>query len=375
VEVFKRQQLVQGLRSTDVGDLSVGSMTVVYALTEAGSRLARQHLEANRYGGKAPVPAAQYIAMVNGQRRQKGWLDLAHLEQGLSHMVTTPKLLSRLGPALNASKSLLVYGHPGNGKTLLAESIVNLIGDSVFLPYAIENNGHIIQLFDPIHHKRVDQSQGEVAFAAAPEYDQRWVQVRRPFVISGGELTLDVLDLRYDASLGAYNAPLQMKANNGVYLIDDLGRQRVSAREVLNRWIVPMEQGVDYLTFTNGSTLVIPFDSFLIFSTNLEPGEISDEAFLRRIQYKILVRDPDDAEFIRIFQQACVSTKLDWDGTVVAEFINRHYRQNGKRMRRCHPRDVLGHAVNLLDFHGLPRKLNGEILDEAFESCFLEEER
>jgi predicted ATPase with chaperone activity len=228
-------------------------------------------------------------------------------------------------------------------------------------------------MYDPVYHKRVDDAEDNDIYTSVPAFDQRWYRIRRPFIISGGELTLDSLDLGYSDALGYYTAPLQLKANNGIYVIDDLGRQRVTAREVLNRWIVPMEQGVDFLSFRSGSKISLPFAAFLIFSTNLNPGDISDEAFLRRIQYKLLIRDPDAEEFTTIFRRCCDSLKLDCPEEILEDFLQGHYAKTGKPMRRCHPRDILEHAVNLIEFRELPYQLTGEILDEAFDSCFLED--
>jgi len=369
LESARHRHLLQGLHS-----MGVGNVSLVYSLTELGLHAARSCMESNKYVGPAPVSAEQYIRMVNLQRRQKGWLRLSELKDGFSHMVTTPALLSRLGPALNAGQAFLIYGNPGNGKTLIAEAVVNLMGDGIFIPHAIENNGDIIQMYDPVIHKRMEEPQETDSIMMLPEYDQRWMRVQRPFAMSGGELTLDVLDVTYNPKLGYYTAPLQMKANNGVYLIDDLGRQRASVQEVLNRWIVPLEQGVDHITFQNGSTLSIPFDTFLIFSTNLRPGDVADEALLRRIHYKMLVHDPVEEEFVDIFRFVCESEGLEFDETLIRSFVGKRYGSGGKAMRRCHPRDILRHAINLLDFHDLPMRLTLDVLEEAFQSCFLEAE-
>jgi hypothetical protein len=371
LETLKRQKLVHVVRSSEMG-----SVSAVYSLTEAGEQLASQRIAVNQYSGKAPVPVEQYEPWVRRQQRQRGWLNLSMLDAGLSHLVLTPKLLMRLGPALSSAKSILIYGHPGNGKTLLAESLLNLMSDAVYIPYAIESQGQIVQVFDPQYHKPVAQEASPSQFVTgASSYDQRWCLVRRPLVISGGELTPDALDLGYTEAQKFYTAPLQLKANNGIYLVDDLGRQKAAPHEILNRWIVPMEQGIDYLDFRDGSKLRVPFEAFLIFSTNLDPGKISDEAFLRRIQYKMLLRDPDEAEFHEIFRRSCQALGLEYEASMVSRFIAHNYRGPGKAMRRCHPRDVLGHAVNLIEFHNLPFALTDEILDEAFDSCLLEEEK
>ena len=204
--------------------------------------------------------------------------------------------------------------------------------------------------------------------------DGRWMKCRRPFIVTGGELTLDMLDLNYNATSKVYDAPYQLKANNGIYLIDDFGRQRCTPAEVLNRWIVPMERRVDYLSFISGGKMTVPFEAFLVFSTNLKPHQLGDEAFLRRIQYKMLLRSPQEDEFERIFKGFCASRELECPDGLVDRFIAAHYQPSGKPFRRCHPRDVISHAIDLLHFEGLPYELTDDVLDRAFESCFLQEE-
>jgi hypothetical protein len=204
-------------------------------------------------------------------------------------------------------------------------------------------------------------------------YDKRWAKCKRPFIVSGGELTLDMLDLRYNSASKVYEAPFQLKANNGIYLIDDFGRQRATPSEVLNRWIVPMERRMDYLSFLTGGKMTVPFEAFLVFSTNLNPEKLGDEAFLRRIQYKLLLRGPAENEFVRIFESFCTTRRIPFSSDLIKRFIDKHYRQTGKPFRRCHPRDVLGHALNLIHFEKLPLNLTPELLDRAFESCFLEQ--
>src|SRR5581483_5904557 len=201
---------------------------------------------------------------------------------------------------------------------------------------------NIVQLYDPIYHKKIETAEPSVLTVANPsEFDGRWFKCRRPFIITGGELTLDMLDLSYNATSKVYDAPYQLKANNGIYLIDDFGRQRATPAEVLNRWIVPMERRVDYLTFRTGGKMTVPFEAFLVFSTNLRPEQLGDEAFLRRIQYKMLVRNPDDAEYVQIFRKFCEARELDCPDGVAERFLARHYHGSKRPLRRCHPRDVL----------------------------------
>jgi len=204
-------------------------------------------------------------------------------------------------------------------------------------------------------------------------YDKRWAKCKRPFIVSGGELTMDMLDLRYNATSKVYEAPFQLKANNGIYLVDDFGRQRATPAEVLNRWIVPMERRVDYLSFLTGGKMTAPFEAFLVFSTNLNPEDLGDEAFLRRIQYKMLLRSPAENEFIRIFENFCATRKLPYNRDTIIRFIEKRYKKSGRVFRRCHPRDVLTHVLNLIHFEKLPYQLTDQILDRAYESCYVQE--
>jgi predicted ATPase with chaperone activity len=369
VEFLKRQHLVQVKRS-----LGLGAMSAVYALTENGRTVAREYLEANQYAGKAPVPLDQYATVVRLQRQKDSWLNIEMLRDAFRHMVVTPQLLNSIGPAVNAGKSFLIYGQPGNGKTYLAEALFELDRSPIYVPYAIESQGMIIQLFDPIYHTPVQEALEESVLRIANEsaYDARWFRTRRPFIVSGGELDPSMLDLSYNEVSKFYDAPLQLKANNGIYLIDDFGRQKATPAEILNRWIVPMERRIDYLTFNNGSKMNVPFECFLIFSTNLKPHQLGDEAFLRRIQYKMLMKSPGEEEYVEIFRRFCESKQLPCEGGLIASFLDKRYRATGKPRRRCHPRDVLCHAIDILRFEKRPWVLTEEVLDRAFESCFVD---
>src|SRR5690348_340103 len=370
VESLKLTHQIVVKRSMGMG--SVGSLL---ALSEAGRSRAREHLEANQYAGVAPVPAEQYSELVHRQKHQEGWLTKEALGQALKGMVITERTLAQIGPAVAAAKSLLVYGKPGDGKTFLIESLNNLESSPVYLPHAIECQGNIIQLFDPIYHHPIeDEAPSVLTVSMERGHDRRWIKCKRPFIVSGGELSLDMLDLRFNTTSKVYEAPFQLKANNGIYLIDDFGRQRATPAEVLNRWIVPMERRVDYLSFLTGGKMTAPFEAFLVFSTNLNPADLGDEAFLRRIQYKMLLRGPSESEFIQIFERFCTEKQIPCPAGLPHRFIERYYRGTGKQFRRCHPRDVLSHALNLIHFEKLPFELNEAILTRAFESCFVQEE-
>lgn len=368
LETLKLQHFVEVRRS-----LGLGNVSAVFCVTETGRSRAKLYLETNQYAGPAPVPLAQFTELVRRQRLPEGWLTPQALAQAYRHMVLEPRLLAQIGPAVSCRKSLLIYGKPGDGKTCLAEALGQLPASPVFLPYAIEFQGNLVQLHDPIYHHLVDPPEAVQPLAGEPAYDGRWFRCRRPFVTSGGELDLQMLDLAYNPVSKVYEAPLQLKAVNGIYLIDDFGRQRASATEILNRWIVPMERQVDYLSFRTGGKMTVPFEAFLVFSTNQEPSRLGDEAFLRRIQYKLLVRGPTPAEFVDIFARACSTTGLSCPPGLLDRLIETHYRRTGRELRRCHPRDLLTHAISLIRFENRPGELTDDILDRAVESCFLAE--
>ncbi len=368
LENFKRQHFLAVKKS-----LGMGNISGVFTLTESGRNMAREFLENNQYAGPAPVPLYQYQEVVRLQKLKDNWLSPELLVKAFKHLVVEPDILSQIGPAVNASKSFLIYGQPGNGKTALAESLFRVETEPIYMPYALECQGNIIQIYDPIYHQKIEDE--ESVFTALRNnlpHDGRWFKCKRPFIITGGELTLDMLDLSYNKVSKVYDAPFQLKANNGIYLIDDFGRSKASPAEILNRWIVPMERHVDYLTFQAGGKMTVPFEAFLIFSTNLRPDQLGDEAFLRRIQYKMFLRSPKAPEFIQIFRRFCQTRELECPDGLVESFVQKHYIQGGKRFRRCHPRDVVTHAIDIINFERRPPALNMEILDRAFHSCFVE---
>lgn len=366
IETLKRQHLIATKRS-----LGIGNMSALFALAEAGRTVARDYLEINQYAGPAPVPLHQYTAVVRRQRHPDKWLTPQGLQKALKHLVVTPDVMNQIGPAVNAGKSFLIYGQPGNGKTALAEALFRIESTPIYIPYAIEYQGNIVQVYDPIYHQRIDD-EGSVlsALATEPSYDHRWFRARRPFIISGGELTLGMLDLSYNESPKVYDAPFQVKANNGIYLIDDFGRQRATPAEILNRWVVPMERHVDYLSFRTGGKMTVPFEAFLLFSTNLRPDQLGDEAFLRRIQYKMLVRNPAEDEYRQIFTRFCESRALDCAEGALDRLIAKRYKAERRPMRRCHPRDLISHAIDLIQFEGRPWLLDDDVLRRAWDSCF-----
>ena len=356
--------------------MGMGSISAYFQLSDTGRAMTRDYLQTNSYAGRAPVPLEQYAEMVRRQRFPDNWLSREMLVEAFKGLVLTDGVISQLGPAINSGKSFLIYGQPGNGKTFLAEALFNIQSEPIYVPYAIEAQGQIIQVFDPVYHTPLDVVKEEETpsiFQSTDEitYDSRWFKTKRPWIMTGGELTMQLLDLSYNEASKVYDAPFQLKANNGIYLIDDFGRQKVSPAEVLNRWIVPMERKIDYLSFNTGGKMCVPFECFLIFSTNLAPEQIGDEAFLRRIQYKMMMKSPSEQEFAEIFCQIVEKKKFECEPEVMERFIEAKYRMGGKKMRRCHPRDVLSHAEDLIKFERRPWKLTNDLLDHAFDGCFV----
>ena len=366
VDFLKRARLVEVKRSTGFGNISS-----VFAVSDAGRGRAKEYLENNQFLGPAPVPLSTYWDAVRNQTVEAGWMTKEVLERAFSGAIVTDEFYSKLGPAVNSFKSLLIYGRPGNGKSYLSEQLTRLDSEPIYIPYAIEADGNIIKVYDSLYHKIVDDAGESVLLESEPKYDQRWAQCKRPFLTTGGELTISMLDLMYIDSAKIYDAPYQLKANNGIYLVDDFGRQQVSPAALLNRWIYPLDRSVDYLTFQTGTKIEVPFECFLIFSSNLNPNDLGDEAFLRRLEYKMFMQNPSEEEFAAIFYDYCRQVKIECPMGLLTDVINDHYKKSGRKFRRCHPRDVVRIAIDLIKFEGLPFELSKDLMDHAFDLKFV----
>jgi SpoVK/Ycf46/Vps4 family AAA+-type ATPase len=286
--------------------------------------------------------------------------------------VVSDAIIDKLGPAVNAGHSMFVYGSPGNGKTVLAQAIRNLLIGDIAMPHAVEVEGNIIRVLDPVNHEELPLEEDNPAgIALGLRRDRRWARIRRPLIMVGGELTLDALELRYDEVSAFYRAPVQMTANGGILVIDDFGRQHCSPKDLLNRWIVPLESRMDFLTLRSGQSFEIPFMVFLVFATNLKPTELADEAFLRRIQYKIFAESPGVEDFIRIFQNYCALKQIPFERPVVEHLLQTYYKPNHIPLRGCQPRDLINQALSLADYLGRPRVLTDDLLDAACDSYFV----
>jgi hypothetical protein len=350
------------------------SATYRYALTDKGRLRAQQYMEINQYTGAAPVPLSAYVAYMKTLREQRGFLDRERMRLGFTHLIINDEILEKLGPAANAGKALFLYGPPGNGKTVLAQGLGRTIGGDLYVPYAIEIEGSIITMYDPINHERLDDDTFDYTsvIASAP-HDRRWVRIKRPVVMVGGELTLNQLDLTFNPISRFYEAPLQLRANGGVFLVDDFGRQRIRPDELLNRWIVPLESRMDFLTLHTGKKFEVPFDVLTVFATNLDPSSLADEAFLRRIPYKIPVDDPTPDNFARIFELNCKQRGLTFNLATVEYLYRRHYQPVRRPFRACHPRDLLDQVIALCRYQGIAPTINRELLDTACETYFVDE--
>jgi len=364
--------LLQGLKKRmlvvhSTADISGGDFH--FDLSEAGRRFALEIRVLNPYVGPVPVPLSVYQESIRLQSLSRESLGPADLERAFADLVVDQELLSLLGPAMASGRGVFLFGNSGNGKTSLAMRMSRAYGQRIYLPHAIHTEGQVIQLYDPQVHRAVKKKHLPDDPLGARR-DARWVYCERPTVIAGGELTLDSLELKEDPDSGASEAPLQLKANGGLLVIDDFGRQRVNPEELLNRWILPLENRVDFLRLPNGRKIQVPFDPFLVFSTNLDPSELVDEAFLRRIPYKVEVPDPSPSNFRKLLRIEAEHMGFVPDEDAFNYIMRMVYKKPSRPMRYCHPRDLLLQIRHRCVYLNTPLLITQEGVDLAAKGYF-----
>jgi predicted ATPase with chaperone activity len=341
-----------------------------YALTDDGHRKAHWYAERCTYCGAAPVPLEGYIASVEQQSIRKLKPKLQDVCNAFSDLLLPPATLSQLGQAIHAGRALFLYGEPGNGKTSIAERLIRAIGQYLWIPRTIKVASDIIRLYDPANHEEAPLTNPQGQLLDLVQYDRRWVRIRRPVVMVGGELRLEQLEITHNPITGILESPVQLKSNGGTLVVDDFGRQRCSIDELLNRWIVPLETRRDFLNLPSGRQLEVPFDQLLVFSTNLPPHKLVDEAFLRRIPYKIEVSNPSPRDFRELMQQWCDKLGLRYSAEAVDHLLAKHFSEGGLSPRYSHPRDLVQQVVTFCEFHDQPLLLTSKALDVAVKNLF-----
>ncbi|MBI2723518.1 MAG: ATP-binding protein [Chloroflexi bacterium] len=375
-EVFaflKREQMAEV-----VGSSGMGEQLYQYSLSSKGLEKAEEALARNQYVGPAPVPFETYLDVLQRQSIRNIRISPDSVDAALSHLVLDESVCAALGPAVNSSRSMLLYGGSGNGKSTITNAIGRMLPGEVLIPYAVDLNGTIVKVFDPRVHqeippeKQMERRAGEGA-SQGPERrrDRRWVVARRPMITAGGELTLKELELRYSPTSQFYIAPLQWKANSGILIVDDFGRQMIQPKELLNRWIVPMEERIDHLSLHTGDMVEVPFDVLLIFSTNLHPSQLGDEAFFRRIRHKVEIPDPTREQFLDILARVCQQREIPLDADAALYLLAQYYDAVGRGFKGCHPRDIVDLVADICMYHGEQPAFTRRYLDAACNSYFV----
>jgi predicted ATPase with chaperone activity len=366
---LKREQLCEVKGTGGVGSSrGLGRAVYRYSITEKGRETAREAMNRSQYAGPAPVPLGTYIEAVQQQTFRTMKARRTGLERALSHLVVDDETKAHLGAAVNSHRSIFLFGPPGNGKTVISESIGSLVLEgSIYMPYAVETGNEVIKVYDAVNHVRVG---GDAERANGR--DRRWLRTHRPVITVGGELTLHELDLIYERNSRYYEAPLQMKANGGMLLVDDFGRQQARPRDLLNRWIVPLEKRIDFLTMHMGRKIEVPFDVLIVFATNLAPTDLVDEAFLRRIRHKIKIEDPTWDEYREIFRRACRDGGVQYSEAGLAYLIKEHYIKQDRPKRRCHPRDLIAQLCDIATYLDVTPELSKGLIDQACQTYFVD---
>jgi predicted ATPase with chaperone activity len=366
---LKQEKLIE-VKSSQ-GGLGEGAYT--YGITGAGNLRAREALDRSQYAGPAPVQFEVYNEAIRRQKSGRLTVTAKTMRQILAQLVITESTFQRLGPALNSGTSVFLYGPPGNGKTSIARAYGNLVlSQSMYIPYALYLDGQVIKLYDAVSHRLDSEGEENGGARAVSRRDPRWVKIRRPFITTGGELTLEGLDLVFDDTHKFYEAPFQVKANGGILLIDDFGRQIARPRDLLNRWIVPLESRVDYLRLHTGRKVEVPFEVLVIFATNLPPKDLVDEAFLRRLRHKVEIGDPSYEEYREIFRRVAGDKRVEYDDQGLAYLLQEWYIKRNRKLRASHPRDLCDQILDIAAYMSSSPSMTPEMIDRAAQAFFVE---
>lgn len=346
---------------------------LTFTLTEAGRVRAAEFLSRSAYGGPAPVTLSDYRAQIQAQSVAHMHVLREDIARQFEGIVVSPAVLERFGAAMNSGRAIFIHGPAGSGKTFLAECLAGLLKGDVWVPHAILIDGEVVQVYDPaIHHEVAAEAPQANPLDKRDAPDPRWVRCKRPAVLTGGELTLDMLELQFDPGTRYYQAPPHLKANNGIFIIDDLGRQRCSPAELMNRWIVPLDRRMDHLALHTGHKFMVPFDVVVVFSSNFAPEQLGDGAFLRRLGYKIGIGAQTEPEYERIFRQACERHGVPYSHDAFLYLLRERHGKEGKPLLACYPRDLVSQVRDFARYEGRQPELNPQVLDWAWNNYFAE---
>jgi len=372
IDLAREQKLLQA-----TGTLHAGSGNEMgYQLTDTGKARALDALSQSEYYGAMPVPLDVYAEQVKRQSIRNIQITRDQLTGAMGHLILPDELLDHLGPAVGSGRSILMYGPPGNGKSSISNGIRDALGDKIFVPRAIEYSGQVITVYDPIVHTAAEEQADDPNSLrrTGNRYDTRYVRCDRPTVITGGELTLDMLDLVYNPTARTYQAPLQLKSTGGVFIVDDLGRQAEPPQALINRWIVPLEENKDILSLQSGEKFTVPFDTLVIFSTNFHPNEIFDRAALRRIFFKIKIDGPTQEDFLKIFAMVARKKKITLDEATLVHMLKEKYPTIENVYANYQPIFLIDQMISICEFEGIPIQMRPDLLDRAWANMFVKDE-